>query len=139
MTLKATFQKAGVSAVTAAAIMETVISSKGFRVGNDVIPVWMLAGSLGFTASFVNSGLTKYVLPHIPHNAKTQHMESIVLSGMGSVAVFLAVPQLLKNPGVSIGADNVKKMIAAGLAVEAVSAYANDFLLSVEESQGYIM
>ena len=105
--------------------------SANFIYNGAPIPVWQLAAGLGATSSLITSFISKTVLPHIPHNKKTQHLESIVLHAASSAGVFYIIPKFLNS---DLTMNEGSKFAAAGVAAEIISAYVNDFVLSVEEA-----
>ena len=113
----------------------TDANTSQFIYGDRRIPVWQLASGLGGGASLISNFVSGVILPHIPHNEKSQNMESMVLNAVSSAGVFYFVPKFL-NPDLT--SNEGVKFAMAGVVAEAIASYINDMALAVEESEGIV-
>ena len=85
-----------------------------------------LGFALGFGSSFLSELTHNYILPHIPGNAKYQHLESMVLSVATSGGAFAIGARLLNE---NITMTEARTFAMAGAAAEVLSSYvATNFL-----------
>ena len=85
------------AAVSSAGITMMAEGKKSFAWGTTDIPVWQLGAVLGAGSSVVVETASNFILPHIPGNAKFQHLESMVLHLSGSGIVFTGAAKLLNG------------------------------------------
>ena len=116
--------------VSALAIDMLAGEQKNFVYNDTPYPVWQLGAGLGVVTSFSTEFISNLILPHIPGNAKFQHLESVVLHLAASGATFALVPKLLNG---NLNMEEAKKFAMVGMLAEAVSTYAYETWLAVEE------
>lgn len=119
---------AGVSAL---AIDMMAGAQKSFIYNDTSYPVWKLGAVLGAATSFSTEFVSNMILPHIPGNAKFQHLESVVLHLAASGATFAIVPKLLNG---NLNMEEARKFALVGMLAEAVSTYAYETWIAVEDA-----
>ena len=112
----------------------TIFVNKSKMIFGERVDVWKLALAVGFTGSLIVELVSKYVLKHIPHNQKSVHMESITLHMVSSSVVFYAIPKIMND---QLTFSEASKFMGCGILAEAVSTFASDYLLSIEQSAGF--
>ena len=137
MKLASSLQKSLISgAVSAFGInILTDKASSRFIYNGQAIPVWQLAAVLGAGSSIAVNIISKVILPHIPNNEKSKHLESMTLHLAASGALFYAAPYMMNN---QLTMSEGSKFIVAGAVAEMISSYVNDYVLALEESSDMI-
>lgn len=115
---------AGITIVTGAT-RSTTFTYKGLT-----YPLWQVAFAVGTGASFASDLATRFFVPHIDSNSKSQHMESMAIYMLTSGAVFYGIPKIM-NP--SLLPEEGLQLAAVGVAAEVVANYVNDKMLAVEK------
>ena len=133
MKLGQSLQKALISGSVSAfgiSILTDKASSR-FIYNGTALPVWQVAGGIGAASSVLVAVISKLILPHIPHNKKSQHLESLTLHLATAGALFYAVPYMMNS---ELRFSEGSKFIVAGAVAEMISSYINDYVIAIEES-----
>ena len=125
-------QKGIISGATAAVGIQVLLAGDktSFVYGNRRIPVWQLMFGLGLSSALLNDAVSTYVLPHIQHNEKSRHLESMVLHAVSSGVIFYGVPKYM-NYRLNMREDG--KFVFVGIAADALAQRINDAVQTIEE------
>ena len=131
MDIKKTLGKPIINAGVAGTALHLLTNGAKFDYGGTTYPIFKVGAVIGLGSSFAVEAFSNLVLPHIPGNAKYQHLESMVLHLGSSAGVFMAVPKILNG---SLNMREAQLFGAAGLISELVSQKVYEAYLAVDEA-----
>ena len=118
---KNTLYKSGTHAVVAGAGLDLMTNGASFEFKGRRYRVGLVGAVLGAVSSLANDFIHAQILPHISHNQKLAHMESLVLTLVSGAGVFTAGAYVMNS---NLNSSEVKKFMAVGALSEVISSYA---------------